>query len=265
MKIFNNQINLSEFFEKLRLGTQSLLLLDYDGTLAPLTPDRNHAYPYPGIKERIIALLSLTETTRVVIVSGRSLVDLESLLGISNLELWGSHGLERKLPSGVRTQVQIDFNTEVLKSELKNYHHDLSYLEVKPFGLALHTRGMDQNKKINVMENVSNAWEKICEKHAFEIFQFDEGIELRPKGRSKGDVIQSIANEISSATTIAYLGDDLTDEQAFEVIGERGLKVLVRKEIRPTLADILITPPDELLSFLDEWIFSNEVSHARKL
>jgi len=51
----------------------------------------------------------------------------------------------------------------------------------------------------------------------------------------------------------AYLGDDLTDEDAFKQLGQRGLKVLVRKVLRDTLADIWLEPPDELIWFLKKW------------
>jgi len=53
---------------------------------------------------------------------------------------------------------------------------------------------------------------------------------------------------------MAYLGDDITDEDAFQALGNRGLKVLVRQEPRQTLADIQIKPPDDLFKFLDKWI-----------
>jgi len=55
-------------------------------------------------------------------------------------------------------------------------------------------------------------------------------------------------------TVAAYLGDDFTDEDAFTAIKGHGIGILVRKEFRPTEADIWIKPPDELLSFLSDWI-----------
>jgi trehalose-6-phosphatase len=52
---------------------------------------------------------------------------------------------------------------------------------------------------------------------------------------------------------IAYLGDDLTDEDAFKALKGKGLSVLVRDTQRDTLADCWLTPPDELLDFLHHW------------
>jgi hypothetical protein len=53
---------------------------------------------------------------------------------------------------------------------------------------------------------------------------------------------------------VAFLGDDQTDEEAFAAIGDRGLKVLVRNNLRPTRANVKLTPPHELVDFLDNWI-----------
>ena len=61
-------------------------------------------------------------------------------------------------------------------------------------------------------------------------------------------------NEDPPDTVSAYLGDDLTDEDAFDAIKRKGLAVLVRKEERITRADIRLTPPEELLAFLDRWL-----------
>ncbi|MBU1936081.1 trehalose-phosphatase, partial [bacterium] len=54
--------------------------------------------------------------------------------------------------------------------------------------------------------------------------------------------------------TVAYLGDDLTDEDAFRVLKGKGLGVLVRPEFRPTTADLWLQPPDDLIEFLKNWI-----------
>ena len=52
----------------------------------------------------------------------------------------------------------------------------------------------------------------------------------------------------------AYLGDDVTDENAFQAVKGHGVGLLVREELRPTEADVWIRPPDELRSFLLDWI-----------
>ena len=89
----------ASFLEKVRSATSRALLLDYDGTLAPFTPDRARAFPYREIPELISRIMRCN--TRVVLVSGRPATELLFLSGINpHPEIWGSHGSERLLPDG---------------------------------------------------------------------------------------------------------------------------------------------------------------------
>lgn len=250
-----NTMDLSEFFQKAK--ARSLLMIDYDGTLAPLVPNRMEAHPYPHVTERLLALLQL-KNTRVVLVSGRSLNDLEALFDLpSSLEVWASHGMERRLSTGKKFYAPL--NPKLIEGLKKGVQLCLEtaspkQCEIKPFSVALHWRGLEPAEKWNLMESVEAAWNDLIKEYDLEIHRFDGGIELRTKGRNKGSVVQDLLKEIKPETAVAYLGDDLTDEDAFKELGERGLKVLVREIYRPTLADIHLVPPDELIGFLDQWI-----------
>lgn len=256
MKTINRDVDVEAFFKSLS-SSPSLLILDYDGTLSPFAKEREQAYPYQGVKERLAALRKLGKT-RVVIVSGRSLSGLERVLNLEQgIELWGSHGLERKLPNGKQTTQTIDPKTfnglkqgEVLCME----NVPLEYCEKKPFGVAFHWRGMDAGEQQHLVKIIENGWKTLCNLYDLEIHSFDGGIELRPKGHHKGEAIKELLQEMPKGIPVAYLGDDATDEEAFAALGDQGLKVLVRKEWRPTLADIQLLPPNELLTFFDNWI-----------
>ena len=54
-------------------------------------------------------------------------------------------------------------------------------------------------------------------------------------------------------SAVAYLGDDMTDEDAFQAVKARGLAVLVRPQFRPTAADVWLRPPEELVAFMQHW------------
>lgn len=253
MKLLNR--NLILYHEK---NEESLLMLDYDGTLAPFVRNRMKARPYKGVKQRLTKLLKIGKT-RVVIISGRSLDDLETLLGKpQHLELWGSHGFERKLVNGKRILSEIDANTrEGLKLGidicLKQAPH--KFCEAKPFSVALHFRGMKNSDKDEILPSVKACWNKLAKNYGLKVRPFEEGLELMPRGTTKGDAVKQIIKELQNPNIpIAYLGDDITDEDAFKALGKKGLKVLVRKQLRPTLADLQIEPPQELLNFLDLWI-----------
>lgn len=259
MKILNPSFRLSEFYKKVQ--ERSLLILDYDGTLAPLVVDRKQAYPYPGVKARLDTLITLAKT-RLVIVSGRYLVDLEQILKKAEfpcVELWGSHGLERRLVNGNLIQAEIEPALLEGIEKGKNFCQiclgttDIRF-EVKPYSVALHWRGMEESMKLQAIKHIEPMWKEICSVYDVEIHYFDNGMELRPRKRNKGEVVAELLKESTAEAAMAYLGDDATDEEAFAVLGERGLKVLVRKELHPTLADIYLIPPEELLAFLDHWI-----------
>lgn len=254
MRILNSHLDLEAFFK--RVSKQSLLMLDYDGTLAPFVKNRMQAFPYQGVKEHLRALTQMPGA-RIVIISGRALADLDKLLDWPHtLELWGSHGLERLLPNGKKMNMKVDSH---LRAGLQKgiaacqAYAAADFCEIKPFGVALHWRGMDPMEKTKAQKSIENEWEHLQAQYEIEIHPFDGGIELRPKGRNKGHVVTEILMGTPPQTGIAYLGDDLTDEEAFAALGEQGLKVLVREQYRQTLADLYLTPPAELLTFLDQW------------
>ena len=82
---------------------------------------------------------------------------------------------------------------------------------------------------------------------------FDGGLELRALGHNKHHAVKTVLSETPGDSCVAYLGDDVTDEDAFSAIKARGLSVLVRPEPRATRADLWIQPPGELVDFLERW------------
>jgi trehalose-phosphatase len=126
-------------------------------------------------------------------------------------------------------------------------------IERKPFGLAVHGRGKDPMMFSVVRVSVQEGLGAAALQAGCDIVSFDGGIELRPRAHQKGSVVETLAAEEGPGAVLAYLGDDLTDEDAFRAVAGRGLAVLVRERERPTSADLWIRPPGELLWFLDEW------------
>jgi trehalose-phosphatase len=84
--------------------------------------------------------------------------------------------------------------------------------------------------------------------------EFDGGLELRARTCTKGDAVRTIVSEVSPEVPIAYLGDDITDEDAFRVLNDRGLTVLVRPMYRFTAAQMWLRPPGELIQFFADWV-----------
>src|SRR5579884_2183443 len=242
------EANLTTFFAQLRDASSRILLLDYDGTLAPFRVERDRALPYPEIPSLIERIMA--SGTRVVLISGRSAKEVRQLCGIRNPEIWGSHGLERLLPAGSYQMEQLSSQEE---AGIANAAHQVrergweQHMEMKPGGVALHWRGLPENQAERMKQDVEQAWRELLLVYPLQLLNFDGGIEVRLQGKDKGKAVGAILNESNPNAVIAYLGDGRTDEDAFRTLKGRGLTVLVRDQFRPTLADIQLRPPQELL------------------
>ncbi|MBN1476693.1 trehalose-phosphatase [Candidatus Sumerlaeota bacterium] len=245
-----------DWFGPLARASARLLMLDYDGTLAPFREERDEAVPYPGVRETLSAILE-TGRTRLVIVSGRAIDDLLPLLALDPApEIWGSHGWEQRLPSGERHLLPAPGeSTDALAQaqSLAESHGLAGRCETKPACLAVHWRGLSESETAEVRERASALWRPLAENVGLELREFDGGLELRIPGRDKGCVVEAILSGAPPGAFAAYLGDDLTDEDAFRALGSRGLSVLVREKSRASAASHWIHPPEELLAFLQRW------------
>jgi trehalose 6-phosphate phosphatase len=257
MKVLNSLIELDTFYKHLRRSPQKALLLDYDGTLAPFNVEPDKAYPYPGVPQILDRIMNVS-SVRLVIITGRWIKDLTPLLKLKgHPEMWGSHGIERLKEDGSYEIAPMDedaLNGLVKADEWIRQVGLAERCEEKPGCLAIHWRGLDEKRVEEIVNQVKPIWQLIAESSALNLKEFDGGLELRVPGRNKGDAVETILEEMPQGGVAAYLGDDLTDEDAFKMLKGKGLGVLVRKELRPTAADLWIQPPEELLDFLAVWV-----------
>ncbi len=257
MKILTSGTDLNAFLECIRCSEGRLLMLDYDGTLSPHQIERHEAVPYPGIRE-ILAEALASADCRTVIISGRSISDLLPLLGIeSGIEIWGCHGWERLGPDGDYTGPDLDADISTGLEEAAEWATAEGFeerLEIKTACIAIHWRGLGGKETAGIERDVGERWHEIADGKELELHRFNGGIELRPTGMNKGMVVDNLLS--GSEGSAAYLGDDLTDEDAFRAISGRGLGILVSPGLRETAADVWLTPPEELIWFLERWIES---------
>ena len=264
MEILNPKVDLDRFFTELNEAPSSLLMLDYDGTLAPFQTERDKAVPYPGVRE-VLEQVTAKTRTRVVIVSGRSCSDLKPLIGLDPApEMWGCHGAERCRVGEEPELLELDANVRegfsaafIWVSENGLERH----LEQKPASLAMHWRGVEEAQAKALEVQIRAGFESIVSSFGFSLHDFDGGVDLIVPGISKARAVDSLLGETGLAATAAYLGDDLTDEDAFKALVGRGLRVLVRPELRETSADIWLKPPEEMLDFLKRWHSVAAVEH----
>jgi trehalose-phosphatase len=250
---------------RLRAAPRSVLMLDYDGTLAPFHVDRFAATPHPGVDERLLTLSTIPQV-RLVLVTGRSARELHDLLrpGI-RAEIWGSHGRERLWGDGTYELFALN---PVQRAALEQVGREMSALglsktlEVKPTSLAIHWRSFEPAMQERIRSVVQSIFASIDQADGLHLLPFDGGLELRSTDRTKGTAVGEILSQEPDDAPAAYLGDDLTDEDAFVAIGNKGYSLLVRSEVRASFAQFWLRPPEELLEFLDAWIVNSQIAQA---
>lgn len=238
-------------------ASQSLLMLDYDGTLAPFRKDPEQAVPYPGISP-VLQEIVRAGKTRVVIISGRDARSVITLLGIKpQPEVWGLHGLQRIKPNGSADIPALDeLAVDALAAADKWLHdqHLRHTAEFKTGSIAVHWRGLDESEAESIRGRVLLGWAPIARRTHMSLLEFDGGVEIRAGEADKGHAVRTVMREMNPHTPTAYLGDDNTDEHAFQVVNGRGLSILARPGWRPTAAQLWLRPPDEVLDFLTCWL-----------
>jgi trehalose-phosphatase len=235
-----------------------LLLLDYDGTLAPFRVDRFLARPWAGVRE-LLTRIQQQGKTRMAIISGRSAHEIGPLLGMDPpLEVWGLHGAERLFPNG-RSELQAEpaaarKKLEKLRTLLKRDSFG-GLFEDKANAAVLHWRGVSARKARLIEQKTRALFEPLAGTDGLELLEFEAGVELRI-GRDKGGAVEVILSEADADAPVAYLGDDGTDEAAFRAVNQArtlSLSILVRNQCHKTAAKLWLRPPTDLRSFLENW------------
>jgi len=252
------RVDLAGFLERVAKAPTRLLMLDYDGTLAPFHVQPELAVPYPEVGP-VLEEIVQSGGTRVVIVSGRPADEVPALLALTQRpEIWGSHGWERLLPDGKRVVEQPGADArralEAAAGAVEAAMPSGARLEHKLASIALHWRGLPAESAQAFERRARDVWEPIVTQGALEMLPFDGGLEVRSVGCNKQYAVKAVLSETAQDSAIAYLGDDITDEDAFRAVKTRGVGVLVRPHFRETAADVWIRPPHELVEFMRHWV-----------
>ncbi|MFZ2088655.1 MAG: trehalose-phosphatase [Desulfobaccales bacterium] len=241
--------------ESLPQDQKLLLLLDYDGTLVEIAPRPELARPPQELLHLLDCLVSLPGLA-VVVVSGRGLGDLQDFLPIPGLNYLGSHGAEGLMVGKLWTP-KADTGSRAEQEELRRQLTDRLahvkgwWVETKPLGFALHYRqaGLEEEQKI---VGVLKPWlDEVARAGRHQILQGKKVMEILPVGVSKGAAIQDILLFPGFGGHFpVYLGDDLTDESAFQVLQGRGLTVKVGVGQAVTAASYSLPHPKDVRQFL---------------
>lgn len=209
----------------LALLDDAALFLDFDGTLVELAETPGGISPSDRLPD-LLGRLRRRLDGRVAIVSGRSIDDLDRHLDSGGMAVSGSHGLEIRLASGERLPLSLPHGLGRVRSEVNAYAEKVAGLiaETKPAGVALHYR---------LAPGEADAAERfmrdLAASSGLALQRGKMVIELRAPGADKGDAVQALMTEPDFAgARPVFVGDDLTDEHAFDaaaMLGGAGILV----------------------------------------
>jgi trehalose 6-phosphate phosphatase len=212
------------------LATRRPLLLasDYDGVLARLRDDPSAAVPEPGVADLLTRLAAVPGVT-VALVSGRGVADLRTTSGLSGPFRWvGSHGAEFDGPLAGDLAGRRDALAGALRPLVAAVPG--ARLEVKPASVAVHVRTVaDRDAAARLLADAAagpGADPELTAKPGKDV------LELAVTDADKGSAVVRLATELGAAGVL-YLGDDVTDEDAFRAVPDG---VTVKVGAGPTAA-----------------------------
>jgi trehalose-phosphatase len=261
-------------------GSPLVVMLDVDGTLAPIAPRPEDA-TVPRETSRVVAALAALRHVRVALVSGRAAADARRMVGVANVWVIGNHGFEVVSPDG----------GELSRPELEHWRSAVAraarqiapllepvrgvLLEDKRWTLSIHYRLAEPAVVPRLIESVERAAAPL----GLLVTRGKMVLEVRPDVRlDKGTAVLRLATELGALPSgdgglaavsvvneeaagvrgsAVFVGDDRTDEDAFRALRARSARpVTVRVthgEEMTTAAEFSVEDPAAVRVFL-EWL-----------
>lgn len=248
--------------EKIRAGSMgelgwpeahALLGLDFDGTLAPIAR-RPELARIPERTRRLLMRFARSPRAIVAIASGRGLADIRAKMRVPGLYYVGNHGLEIQDPAGA---LWVHPQARALAKRIKRVAVDLArelsalpgvFVEDKGLSLAVHYRAMPRWLSSRPIHEI--VAERLSAEPKLRLTAGKKVWEIRPKLRwNKGYALKRILR-LRPGWSVAFIGDDATDEEGFETLGVSALTVRVGRA-RDSAARFSLTYQRQVHGFLE--------------
>jgi trehalose 6-phosphate phosphatase len=243
-------------------GRRPAVFLDYDGTLTPIVDRPEDAVISESMRD---AVRGLAKRCPVCVVSGRDRRVVQELMGIDDLIVAGSHGFDIWSPqegtleheAGGGFEELVERVTARVREETAPVEGVL--VEPKKASVAVHYRLVPEPERPRVKAIV----DRLLAEHPQEL-KVTPGkmvLELQPRiDWNKGKAVRYLLERLGldrEDVVALYLGDDVTDEDAFEALAGRGIGIFVGRAEDPevagrtTAAELVLDSTEEVERFLD--------------
>jgi trehalose 6-phosphate phosphatase len=243
-------------------GRRPAVFLDYDGTLTPIVDRPEDAIISESMRE---AVRGLAGRCPVCVVSGRDRRVVQELMGVDDLIVAGSHGFDIWSPAGGEIQREEGAGFADLLEEVdERLHREMgpiegALVEPKKTSVAAHYRLVSEEERPRIKGIV----DAVLEEHPGElkvtpgkmVYEIQPNVEW-DKGKAVLYLLEALGLDGDDVVPM-YLGDDITDENAFEALATRGIGVFVGRADDPevagrtTSADYVLHTVKEVEQFLD--------------
>lgn len=245
--------------EKLR-DRSLFIFLDFDGTLVPIVETPVKA-KLPAKTKTLLRKIASSTKVKLAFISGRNIEDIKNKIGIKNAIYSGNHGLEIEGPEiRFKPVVPREFRkalekiSERLQKQLSSFKGIL--IEDKGLSLSIHYRLAKKGQIPKIKTILHEAVILPLVRNKIKIKSGKMVLEIRPPVEwDKGKVVLwLLARKIFVSQDITafpiYIGDDITDEDAFSALKDKGLNIFVG-EPRESYAQYYLKSPNEVTDFLE--------------
>jgi trehalose 6-phosphate phosphatase len=232
------------------------VFLDYDGTLTPIVKRPEEALLAEDMRA---ALQRLASICLLAVISGRDRADVEQLVGLDELIYAGSHGFDIAGPGAMELQYEggkermpeLDKAEAQLRAQIEPIPG--AQVERKRYAIAVHYRNVAGEEVDHIKRLVAD----ISRQHAG--LKTSGGkmiVELRPDiDWDKGKAVWWLLHKLNAdrpKVLPLYIGDDITDEDAFRALIDQGIGILVGEHGEPTFAKFRLADVEEVRQFLHQ-------------
>jgi trehalose 6-phosphate synthase/phosphatase len=245
-------VEVEDALQRLREASHRTLLLDYDGTLAPIVEQPSLAAPDQPLLRLLNRLAEMPRTT-VHVVTGRSQESIEPWLGALPVWLHVEHGLRSRkgdgtwLPASYERPEKLDLATAIMERVSARTRGTM--VEPKVASVAFHYRRANAYVAHDAVGALRSELRDALGPD-IDLLEGHKVLEVRPRAVNKRAAVQLALADSPAGTLALAIGDDRTDEDMFAALPESGVSIRVGKG--QSVAKLHLESPAQVLAFLQQ-------------